>query len=56
MVRYFANKFFYLLVSLFILITATFFLMKAIPGNPFLSEKAVSPINQREAISSVWFG
>lgn len=43
MVRYFANKFFYLLVSLFILITATFFLMKAIPGNPFLSEKAVSP-------------
>lgn len=43
MVRYFTNKFFYLLVSLFVLITATFFLMKAVPGNPFMSEKAVTP-------------
>lgn len=32
MVRYVANKFFYMLVSLFVLISATFFLMKAIPG------------------------
>ncbi|MBP1999207.1 oligopeptide transport system permease protein [Paenibacillus shirakamiensis] len=43
MVRYVASKFFYMLVSLFILISATFFLMKAIPGNPFMSEKAVPP-------------
>lgn len=41
MVRYIANKFFYMLVSLFILISATFFLMKAIPGDPFTSEKKV---------------
>lgn len=39
MVRYVANKFFYMLVSLFVLISATFFLMKAIPGDPFTSEK-----------------
>ncbi|KHF33116.1 Oligopeptide transport system permease protein OppB [Paenibacillus sp. P1XP2] len=43
MVRYVANKFFYMLVSLFILISATFFLMKAIPGDPFMSEKKVPP-------------
>ncbi|KWX75788.1 peptide ABC transporter permease [Paenibacillus riograndensis] len=43
MVRYVANKFFYMLVSLFVLISATFFLMKAIPGDPFTSEKAVPP-------------
>ncbi len=41
MVRYIANKFFYMLVSLFVLISATFFLMKAIPGDPFTSEKKV---------------
>ncbi|KGE18123.1 ABC transporter permease [Paenibacillus wynnii] len=43
MVRYISNKFFYMLVSLLILITATFFLMKAIPGDPFMSEKKVPP-------------
>ncbi|WP_223070300.1 ABC transporter permease [Paenibacillus caui] len=43
MVRYILNKLFYMLVSLFILISATFFLMKAIPGDPFQSEKKVLP-------------
>ncbi|RUT36392.1 ABC transporter permease [Paenibacillus zeisoli] len=43
MVRYITSKFLYMLVSLLILITATFFLMKAIPGNPFMSEKQVPP-------------
>lgn len=43
MVRYVANKFFYMLVSLFVLISATFFLMKAIPGDPFTSEKKIPP-------------
>ncbi|NWL86825.1 MULTISPECIES: ABC transporter permease [unclassified Paenibacillus] len=48
MVRYIANKLFYTLVSLFILISATFFLMKAIPGDPFMSEKKVpEEIRQR---------
>ncbi|MBO2943220.1 ABC transporter permease [Paenibacillus sp. F411] len=32
-----------MLVSLFILISATFFLMKAIPGDPFMGEKKPSP-------------
>jgi oligopeptide transport system permease protein len=43
MARYLINKFVFMLISLFILISATFFLMKAIPGNPFMSEKATSP-------------
>jgi oligopeptide transport system permease protein len=43
MIRYLINKLFYMLVSLFVLISATFFLMKAIPGNPFQSEKKVPP-------------
>ncbi|MFB5266197.1 ABC transporter permease [Paenibacillus enshidis] len=43
MARYLINKFVFMLLSLFILISATFFLMKAIPGNPFMSEKATSP-------------
>lgn len=48
MVRYVANKFFYMLVSLFVLISATFFLMKAIPGDPFTSEKKIpDEIRQR---------
>jgi oligopeptide transport system permease protein len=33
----------FVVISLFVLATVTFFLMKAIPGDPFLSEKAVPP-------------
>lgn len=48
MARYITSKFLYTLLSLFILITATFFLMKAIPGDPFMSEKEVpAPIRAR---------
>ncbi|WP_454192094.1 ABC transporter permease [Paenibacillus sp. Marseille-Q7038] len=43
MVRYVINRLVFMLISLFILISATFFLMKAIPGNPFMGEKSVSP-------------
>lgn len=43
MIRYILEKLFYMLLSLFILISATFFLMKAIPGNPFMSEKNIQP-------------
>jgi oligopeptide transport system permease protein len=39
MVRYVAVKLFYMLLTLYVLATATFFLMKVIPGNPFLGEK-----------------
>ncbi|MCY9514679.1 ABC transporter permease [Paenibacillus apiarius] len=43
MIRYTLVKLFYLVVSLWILASVTFLLMKAIPGDPFMSERAVPP-------------
>lgn len=43
MVKYVLKKLLFMLLSLFILASMTFFLMKAIPGDPFTSEKRVSP-------------
>ncbi|ANE47355.1 peptide ABC transporter permease [Paenibacillus swuensis] len=43
MARYLSSKLIYMLISLFILASATFFLMKIIPGDPFQSEKAIPP-------------
>ncbi|MFD2612792.1 ABC transporter permease [Paenibacillus gansuensis] len=43
MTRYLSSKILYMLISLFILASATFFLMKIIPGDPFQSEKAIPP-------------
>jgi oligopeptide transport system permease protein len=42
MVRYIASKLTFMLLSLFLLITATFILMNAVPGSPLQSEKATS--------------
>jgi oligopeptide transport system permease protein len=43
MLRFFASRFIQSLVAMFAIITATFFMMKAVPGGPFDSEKATSP-------------
>ncbi|MEF2244108.1 MULTISPECIES: ABC transporter permease [unclassified Paenibacillus] len=48
MARYLTKKVVYMLVSLFCLSTATFFLMKAIPGNPFQSEKNIPKAIQEQ--------
>ncbi|MBD2868330.1 ABC transporter permease [Paenibacillus arenilitoris] len=42
MVRFILSKFLFMLLSLFLLITATFVLMNAVPGSPLQSEKATS--------------
>ncbi|MFD0957845.1 ABC transporter permease [Paenibacillus chungangensis] len=47
MVRYITSKFIFMLLSLFLLVTATFFLMNAIPGSPLQSEKATSEAVQK---------
>lgn len=39
MIRFIVQKFVNILLSLFVLATATFFLMKIIPGDPFMNEK-----------------
>ena len=41
MLRYLIKKFSLLLLSLWTIVTITFFLMKAIPGDPFSDEKEI---------------
>jgi oligopeptide transport system permease protein len=41
LLKYVSKKFLSMIVSLFVLASATFFLMKLIPGDPFLREKAI---------------
>lgn len=41
LILYFFKKFSTLLFTLFIIVTTTFFLMKVVPGDPFIEEKAV---------------
>ncbi len=43
MLRFFASRFLQSTVALWIVITATFFMMKQVPGGPFDSEKATAP-------------
>jgi len=45
--RYIINKVVFMLLSLFLLISATFLLMNAIPGSPLQSEKAPNPQVQK---------
>ncbi|RIX50997.1 ABC transporter permease [Paenibacillus nanensis] len=47
MLRFIVSKFLYMLLSLFLLITATFMLMNAVPGSPLQSEKATSEAVQK---------
>ncbi|MCM3628039.1 ABC transporter permease [Paenibacillus glycanilyticus] len=47
MLRFIAGKFVFMVISMFILITATFMLMNAIPGSPLQSEKATSEAVQK---------
>lgn len=42
MIRYISKKFVFMVFSLFLLVTATFVLMNAVPGSPLRSEKATS--------------
>ena len=43
MLNYIAKRFFMMLTTMFIIITATFFLMRAIPGGPFSFDRALPP-------------
>jgi oligopeptide transport system permease protein len=41
LIRYLGKRIIFMLISLFLIVTATFFIMKAVPGGPFTSEKNV---------------
>jgi oligopeptide transport system permease protein len=43
MFRFITSRFLQLLVALFLVITATFFMIRFVPGGPFTAEKAVTP-------------
>ncbi|OZU87001.1 peptide ABC transporter permease, partial [Virgibacillus indicus] len=43
MAKYLLKRLVYIIVSLFFIITITFFLMQAAPGGPFASERALTP-------------
>lgn len=47
MISYIAKKFVFMFLSLFILVTASFVLMNAVPGSPLQSEKATSAVVQK---------
>lgn len=47
MLRYISGKFVFMVISLFLLVSATFLLMNAIPGSPLQSEKATSEAVQK---------
>lgn len=50
MIRYLSTRLFSNLISLWVIITITFFLMKAIPGDPFTQEKALP----KEVLNSLY--
>ena len=43
MLKYFLKRIVSSVITIFMIITITFFLMKAIPGNPFTDEKMPNP-------------
>lgn len=43
MVRFIVSRFLQALPTLLVLVTATFFMLRAVPGGPFTAEKAMSP-------------
>ncbi|MFC3419532.1 ABC transporter permease [Salinicoccus hispanicus] len=60
MIKYIGQRLIYIIIALFIIITATFFLMRLAPGNPFASERAVPPaiqesLNAKYGLDNPWY-
>jgi len=60
MLRYIFKRLGYILVALFLIITATFFLMKLAPGSPFASERSLTPqieeqLNAKYGLDNPWY-
>lgn len=53
MIRYLAKRIVYMIITLFLIVTATFFLMQAVPGGPFTAEKNVPP-EIKEALNAYY--
>lgn len=60
MAKYITKRLLYLLFSLYLIITATFFLMRLAPGNPFTGEKQLPPeiqasLNEHYGLNQPWY-
>lgn len=60
MIKYLGQRLIYIIIALFLIITATFFLMRLAPGNPFASERAVPPaiqesLNEKYGLDNPWY-
>ncbi|UFJ42864.1 ABC transporter permease [Brevibacillus humidisoli] len=54
MIRYIGKRIVYMIVALFLIVTATFWLMQAVPGGPFTAERQVPP--EIEAALNKYYG
>jgi len=48
MAKYILKRLFISLITIFVLVTATFFLMKLLPGDPFMNDKVPEEIQQKQ--------
>lgn len=60
LVKYISKRLLYMVLSLLLIITATFFLMRIAPGNPFTSEKKLPPaieasLNAHYGLDKPWY-
>lgn len=60
MLKYILKRFIYLLIALFIIVTATFFLMRLAPGSPFASERDFpqqieEQLNAKYGLDNPWY-
>ena len=44
--RYILKRLLLAILTVWVVITVTFFVMRAVPGGPFMSEKAITPAAQ----------
>lgn len=60
MVKYISKRTFYSLLSLFVIVTITFFLMRLAPGSPFAADKQVTAqiqeqLNEQYGLNDPWY-
>lgn len=60
MLAYIGKRLLYIFIALWLIVTATFFLMRIAPGNPFASERALPPeieanLNAQYGLDNPWY-
>jgi len=59
-IKYILKRLMYILLALFVIVTATFFLLRLAPGNPFASERNFPPqieekLNETYGLNNPWY-